>query len=472
MGIKLDWQIEADQTQQRDQEDPKAKRRRRRIRTRMVMLSVLIAVVVCAVVGFVLWRLQAVEQSDENALRASVEAEFAAIRIGSEREFMALQRSPSQQFLDNQQVAFQNYQTLKQEGRYSPDSSIVDIEIDGQRGRVIIHETIDGITHQRAWFYWRYEPTGEPNDLPGWRHVPADVTFWGDEDSITEGNVEVIFNELDANFAKALAEDASIWWDRSCELLACATAPNDLTIVIDANAGLRHAWEPDDGWQLRIISPLVGDRVAVDNPITSELEAELATLLAERLIRHVSGERLQYPAGDNINFDTTWLKIELRDWLVARLLQQEAPFFDSLVNNFGTSVPGTIAATLNDQSDINAIAPIFGVGNLSELPTAQLDLIDWRDFFQWRLELERQRLLDADEAGFFALYENQFSNASAQARLASPTYRGTTPETITAVTMTFRNDGALVALANAEAEDGTRSAIQFVWTGQTFVRAD
>jgi hypothetical protein len=474
MGIQLDWKIVAEQTQQREQEDPENKRRRRRRRMQLILLAVLVAVGVCAAALLLIWRVRSVEQHEENNLRASVEAEFTAIRIGDARAFMAIQRSDSDPWMNGQQATFAEYQTLKSEGRLSPDFQIVDVLIDKERGRVVIEEIIDQKPYRQAWFYWNYTPVDAEDSQAGWRRVPPDITFWGEEATIENTHSKVTYSELDELMAQALAPLVEEWWLNGCLWLGCVVPLSNLEVVIDPQAGLEVAWEPDNlGWRLRVSSPYLIGRVPADGSLPPLLEQKITQAIAERLIEYASSGRLSFVFRDAvIAYDTTWLKFQLRDWLAARFRGESSPFLDSAVSNFNAGLTGYIANSISDGSQINDLARGLdpNAASLTDLDLARLNSLDWRAFFSWRLELERVRLQADDLDNFFALYENGAANPAADARAYNAAYRNSSPETVNAVALSYGGDGRLIALVDATDFSGINAQFIFVWTGDTFIR--
>ncbi len=477
MGIQLDWQIQADQTQQRDQEDPENRRRRRRNRFRMVVIALLLAAVLAVVGMLVILRLQAVGQRAENDLRAVVEAELVALRIGDEEAFLAVHRTTNEPWLERQRGFFDEYQSLKETGRVQPDSEIMNVEIDDQRGRVLVRQTVDRVPQQQVWFYWQYEDLVENNDeRGGWRRVPPDVTFWGDEQTLENDASRVVYYELDADLAEVLAPRVDAWWVEGCQWLGCASAPPDLELIIDPQAGIRLAWEPQDGWRLRMVSPFLSGRVPQTDDLPPSVAGDLARALAERLINYASQGRIIYAAeaDASINFDMDWVYYQLRDWLMGRYIGTSAPFMESLVASFGDTIPARIATTPSNSRQINALAPMLvpGASGLMSLDVATLQAIQWGPFFEWRLRLERERLLSEDLDSFFALYEQGNFNDAANARAFDMAYRASAPEQVVGVTFSARADGQPVAVLQVQDATGTPAQISFAWMGDTFLRVN
>jgi type II secretory pathway pseudopilin PulG len=473
MSIQLDWHINADQTQQQESEDPNQRNRRRRNRWRLLLAMVVVALVIGVAVLALLWRWQAIQQREEDDLRAAVEAELAAIRVGDQDAFEQLQRSDSMAWLDSQLATYNDYQTLKQAGRLSPQSQIINVTIDEERGRVVIQETIDQQAFRQAWFYWRYSASTAEDTQAGWRRVPPDVTFWGEETTLTQANTVITYRELDAEMAKALAPQVEAWWSGGCQWIGCAQALPTLTVIIDPQAGLPMTWEPDGGWQLRLLSPYVTGRVPTSYPVPLDLEDRLAHSLAERIITYGSEGRVNFILeGDLITYDSNWLKDQVRQWLIARFRGQPAPFWDSLTTLYGPTVMGRWLLAYQENTQLNTLAPILdpNLTSLSSLDIAQLNQIAWGEFFAWRLGLERSRLLQGDSNNFFALYEGGNANPSAATRAIDAAYAQSRPETVQGVAFSYRQDGTLVALVDVTDAAGVTAQISFVWAGDTFIR--
>jgi hypothetical protein len=442
------------------------------------MTAILVATVVCVVVGGILYRLRTVTDREEDDLLAAVNAEFAAIRIGNQDAFMRMQRIDesleNDPWREGQRGTFLEYQSLKENERFSPDTQVVDFDIDETRARVIVQEQIDGMPYQQVWFYWHYQAIELDEDQAGWRRVPPDITFWGDQHSIDNDHSSVTYYDLDEDIASALAERVEQWWSTGCDLLRCDAPPAHLNLVIDPASGVRLGWDETDSQRLSMISPRLNARVPVDGPLPPALEGEVAAVLAERLLEHASG--VDYGAENflALNFDTDWLRAQMRDWLIAEFRGQPSPFLQSAVTVFGDGVPGNLLRTLNGPGQINVLAAIFdpNVATLANVDALRLGQVDWRDFFTWRLELERRRLNENDYANFYTLYELGNFNEVAEARAFDATYRATATETIQGVSFTFRDDGVMIAVVDAVDANQVAFQIIFAWNGDTFVRAN
>ncbi|HLY25775.1 MAG TPA: hypothetical protein VKQ72_05505, partial [Aggregatilineales bacterium] len=176
MGIKLDWQVEADTAYQRAGEDPEQRRRRRQLRLRLLFFTGGIIVAVCVLVGAIWYRLYTVDDQLRRELISTVQAEDATLRLGDYAQYIAIQRSADDAWIKEQGERFKRYQDLKTRSNLLIDGVVLNSEIDGQRGRVLIQETLDGKAYHVVWFYYRYPE--------GWRHVPSDYTFWGSTASL------------------------------------------------------------------------------------------------------------------------------------------------------------------------------------------------------------------------------------------------------------------------------------------------
>src|SRR5262245_35957409 len=137
MGIRLDWEIEAEQEQVRQAgEDPNTARIRRRARLRVLLVILLVLALFGGVVAGIFWRLRTVDQQVEQSLRNTVDAEVAALRIGDANAFLAVQRSATDDWQLTQQATFDAYQALKVERDLRLTGRVLDAAVDGTRGRI------------------------------------------------------------------------------------------------------------------------------------------------------------------------------------------------------------------------------------------------------------------------------------------------------------------------------------------------
>lgn len=425
MGIKLDWQVESEQTQTRATEDLATRQRRRRTQRRFLLLIGLLVCILGSVVIAAVWRLRDIDHRLRQDLIDTVQAEVTALRVGDFANYMAIQRSASDAFITEQTRAYEDYQVLKQANRVRLTGEIVDITIDDQRGRVIVQEEIDGVPHHVLWFYWYYEDGGS-NDQSGWRHVPDDLTFWGNERELETERVRVTYRELDEAFARALADRIDAWIAEGCALLACASPPPQITINVVAEQSARIEWAAADYWTLVITSPLV-ERARADVLLDPAREALIAEDIARRLVA-LATNFTPPPA----TADSAWFQDELARWLGNRL--RAAPsggFMDSLIALSGPTAPQNALATLI-QVGAKPMPPtlddilITFMGNpMPLLPVEQLSALDWADFFQWRLELEHDLLVQPDaHTSYLGLYDQEDVYAAGEAvrRLEDPAY--------------------------------------------------
>ena len=113
MGIRLEWEIEADNTTiQTAGEDPHAARARRMARLRLlVAIGFFVGLIGCAA-AFVFWRSYEVDTQMETLLRDTVTAEVTALRLGDLGAYSEIQRSASPDWIQNQRALFEEYQQL------------------------------------------------------------------------------------------------------------------------------------------------------------------------------------------------------------------------------------------------------------------------------------------------------------------------------------------------------------------------
>ena len=402
MGIQLDWQVESERARQKATEDPSAKRERRRQRRRLLVTMMIIAVILGGVILVAQWRIHQVDQRTEEDLRATVNVELTALRIGNRGNFISVQRSASQDWMDGQNSLFDEYQNFKQNG-WLETAEILDVSIDHNqpRARVLIEQVINTVPYRMVWFYWRYNDVdGEQN---GWRHVPPDIEFWGEQQTIDKGNLRVTYFDLDEDLAQAIAPLTETWWNASCTTIMCEDTPR-LTISIVPESLAEPVWDQYNEFTLKIPSPLLSGRAPFDVLPSSPLQNTLAQMIAERAVAYQAGGDLSFVSPYE---DIYWINDHAQAWLVNDLTggtNADSTFFASIETMWGSQFPGQIIHNLSTDSKIGFLEFAFGTP-VVDMPDEQLNAIDWTDFFHWRLRAEHTAHSADDEAAFRKFYD-------------------------------------------------------------------
>src|SRR5664279_1684559 len=138
MGIRLDWEIEAEQQhhQQSGGEDPENRRRRRRARTRFLIALFVMLAIIGGAVGAVVLRLRQVESEIEQVVSDTATAEVATLRAGDREAYLDMQRSATKDWIQQQDANFAHYQALKQTTDVNLSGRIISVQVDGSRARV------------------------------------------------------------------------------------------------------------------------------------------------------------------------------------------------------------------------------------------------------------------------------------------------------------------------------------------------
>ncbi|GAB4570035.1 MAG: hypothetical protein Kow0077_03520 [Anaerolineae bacterium] len=388
MGIRLDWEIENEPVITGAGEPPDAIRVRQRQRRRVVVMVVLVMALVGGVIGGILARLRYVDAELARQLRDTVAVEVAALRIGDIAAYLNIQRSESDAWMLGQTDLYWQYQALKQQYDVDLSGEVLDLVIDGNRGRVLVQEQINGQPFQRLWFYWRFED--------GWRHVPRDVTFWGEARTQEGPGFVVAYQAVDESLAAALTPAIARLWGGACNWLACDQPLPPLTVRIEPDPAVMVSWSPDETGVLRVASPLV-DRMPADTPLPPELARDIADLLAERVLEHVRPGYSPVTATDAV-----FIHQAVVDWLIGHFLGDPgvlgSSFVQSLVQAYGTRAAAMLARDVPPDASVAVLARLFAMP-LNELRA------DWREFFQWRLALEPFLLATDHPAALLALYD-------------------------------------------------------------------
>ena len=383
--IRLEWNVESHKIDKSDSEDPKAKRARRRRALRLIMLIGIVLALLTSGVLVVRQRLLDVQGQLEQLLLETVRAEMAAIRIGDIHTFLAVQDKSSQTWRQQQQSNFREYGDIKARHDVDLTGTILDLEIDGQRGRVVVEEIINGVRFAQVWFY--------RNKGSGWHHVSPDFSFWGEERALETGVVRISYFDLDKRFAQAVSESVSGWLRQGCEILGCAATPSISIAVVNGSAQ-RVSWASDGTTTLQILSPS-GGRMSVDSPFDQNLQHLVAKLLAERLIDlGTDGLQVVYP------HDAGYLRLSVASYLINDFLDVDGgdTLVDSLALLYGEEKVAELVDHLVPAASMAVLQQIIGQ------PLAESNL-DWRDFVKWRLNIEADLISSGAESDWLNLYD-------------------------------------------------------------------
>ena len=449
MGIRLDWEIEADKKSvKRDGEDPESAHRRRMARLRVLVLVLCVVMVILGIATFMRWRVNMVSDQIEQALRDVVIAEVTALRVGDKEAFLSFQRSAAPYWVSDQDALFDNYQQLiQQNDSVQLTGRVLEVEIDNMRARVHVEEIINNTPYARVWFYWRYEDDDDRDGLQdGWRHVPVDPTFWGVAMVYNGQFVTVNYDSVDSKLGSTVGQTIDEWVEMACSIMDCDELP-PVRVEIVSQGAITVDWLPDDPWVLRIPSPYL-DRNRCDMPFTPQLQIEVATLLAERMVIYASNNvRATYPA------DAYYLQQATISWLVGRFVQIDTGSFlvGSMAAIYGNAAVGQLLSVMSPDSNIAVISQVIGV-------TLDQSQLDWRDFLTWRLEMERDLIMRQDSVNFYALYDTSDDGVldAANARFGQEAF---VPMLVTLVQAhTLSADGAPQTAATVRVGEGENVA--------------
>lgn len=414
MGIKLDWQVEAERVYQRAGEDPQERANRRQQRLRILFFTFGVMLAVCGL-GAAIWvRLYTVDDTIKRDLIRTVQAETVTLRVGDLAQFMKIQRTADEgkAWYRERGEVFKRYQDLKTKSDVNLTGNVLDATIDNSRGRAVVEEVIDGKRYETVWFYWRYPD--------GWRHVPSDYTFWGEPGTIKGMNTTINYNDLDKELAQILAERVDKWWIQGCNTLGCRTTPA-LTVQIAPEPGAQVRWDEKDENLLIVPSPLAqGDRTLADPLLQPVVEDTIARSIAERQFGLATGN-LQ----PQTTVDASWLRETTINWLAGSYTGRgdtaRLSFIQSLVDNYGSGGLTTLLHLITPSSNIDVLSQALN----QPLETLSLD---WKSFFQWRLDVEKTLLSRSDFPNFQKLWDIDNPEAAQQMRVRANRPQQATPQ--------------------------------------------
>ena len=289
-----------------------------------------------------------------------------------------------------------------------------------------------------------------------------DVTFWGDPGTITRQHVTVTYDGLDATFAGAVADRIDQWWTAGPQYLALTGLPS-LTVRITHLLGDQPpAWDDQQPYTLLINSPLTtGDRTPIDPPIDPLYEQTIAGQVSNKLIDVADNHIIVNP-----NADAGWLQSSLSDWLSALLLGranlQQVGFMQTLTQHYGGATAITaLLKNLTTNANIGVVATAVGQ------PLASLG-VDWKEFFQWRLGLEKTLIQSGDQTAFNALWDQSLPATRSAAASRWATANQALPQ-VQSVAIT--NDTTLGTVANVQVTlNGTAASLRFRLVDNNWLR--
>ncbi len=389
--IRFEWNVESQQVERFDSEDPQAKRRRRR---NMLLLVALVCTLLAAIalgLMFVRQRIHEVETQFAQLLQDTVKAEVAALRIGDLNSFLHVQNPNNLAWINHQRAMFQLYSDLKTDGAIELTGSILAVAIDGERARVLVQENINELPYTRLWFYRR---SGE-----GWRHIAPDPSFWGEASTVESASVLVHYRAVDQEFARQVSAILQDWINSGCVILDCGDLPR-LIIDVVPEAADAAAWIDEAALRLQIRSPY--NHIArADTPFDGSLQLLVSRMLAERLVNEHTGHlTAAYP------HDAYFLRNAAIAWLseVFTRLDSGAALMRSLVQNYGDDKIAQLLTQLSATSDMSILEAVV------DEPLEGADL-DWRDFIEWRLQLENELIRARRQNEWLSLYDTSDENA-------------------------------------------------------------
>lgn len=385
--IRLEWNVETQKIDESDSEDPIAKRARRRRALRFIMLIGVVLAVLSFGVLVVRQRLLDVQMQLEQLLRETVRAETAALRIGDINTFLAVQDSASDTWRQRQQSIFREYSELKARHDVDLTGTILDLEIDGERGRVIVEEIINGARYAQVWFY--------RNLGDKWYHISPDLSFWGQEKTLESDATSIRYYDLDERFAQAISETVGKWLRRGCQILRCDSSPK-LSIAVVTHSAQPVSWANDGTATIQVLSPS-GGRMSLDSPFDQNRRVLVAEALAEVLIsRQTDGLQVVFP------HDAVYLRLSTAAYLVKEFLGADGgdSLVDSLAFVYGEEKVAELVDRLAPAASMAILQGVIG-GALEEAP------LDWRDFVKWRLNTEADLIASDAEGDLLNLYDTR-----------------------------------------------------------------
>lgn len=458
MGIRLDWESDSASSGKASsyvaKEDPERRRARARARARFLLVFLGGLIVLGVLAAVVVWRLNEANAYIESLLRDTVEAEFAALRLGDWNAYTDIQRSATADWTVQQRGAFDAFQSRKLSGQVNLSGTVRDVEIDGTRGRVMVEWIDGGAPITQAWFYWRYED--------GWRHVPADLTFWGEATELRGSLVTVAHRSVDADLAKEMGVRVESWVAATCgPILQCGDLPH-ITLDIRADFYLSSGWDNSQPWRLMIPSPYIKGARA-DAPFSGETLVTVADAVASRLVSISVGTSDPF----NTTTDAGNLVSAVQTWLLGEYsrIDTGATVIDSLSAQRGNAAVGQLLKTLTPDSTLDAVLDAFGTANPTD------PVIDWSDFLRARVRLESDYITQGNSDAVVALYIDEMRSRAFERSQAAAAQSGVEVRLVQSVTAPDGSPTLIATVVFGTGDITTEESVYFYWRGGTWLRA-
>lgn len=476
MGIRLDWESDSVSSGKGSsyvaKEDPERRRARVRARARFLLIF-LSGVFACAVIAaVVVWRLNEANAYIESLLRDTVEAEFAALRIGDWNAFSEIQRSATEDWRRQQREVFDVLQAKKLSGSVQLTGTVRSVEIDGTRGRVMVEWIEDGAPITQAWFYWRYEDVEEQRDSQGnitvafasggWRHVPADLTFWGEATELRGSLVTVAHRTVDAALAKEMGVRVESWISATCgPILQCGDLPH-ITLDVRADYYITLGWDSSQPWRLMIPSPYIKGARS-DAPFSGETLVTVADAIASRLV----AISLSTTSPFNTTTDAGYLVSAAGTWLLGEYthIDTGSTVIDSLAAQRGTAAVGVLLKSLSPDSTLESVLNAFGTANPTD------PMIDWRDLLRARIRLESDYITQGNADAVAALYITEMQSRAFERSQAAAAQSGVEVRLVQSVTAPDGSPTLIASVIFGTGPDAREESVYFYWRGGTWLRA-
>ncbi len=436
MGIKLDWDLESDDGWGEVEEDAAALHARHLKRQRRIRTVVAIAAVVGLIAAGVALRLKQVRERLAATLEATVAAETLALRLGDRDDFLSFQvETPEWQRAQSR--AFDEYREFG--SRIETDGEIVDLQVDGDSGRVVLRERLDGEPFVVTWFYAHTDD--------GWRRVPPSAEVLGAMNTLNLHGFDVAFHDADRAFADALAQQVSTWWQAGCTLTGCdADALERPRIEITTDTSAAAGW---DGDTLRVFSQVQSGRTPEGS---DQLPAPLTVWLADQMAegwayRALGGSEMpSLPPSD-----APWFRQELAAWLEHQFnpAAPSSDFLDALVNAYGTQM---ITDAADGVRRTGRLLPALEA--TSGVPATELP-VDWAGYLANRLRQEAELIAEGDATRAAMLFRDMNQLRTPTAMMDYATEQRADPSSIDVVEIDSYGDLVLATVTfSMPREDG------------------
>lgn len=366
MSTDIDWIVEQETLPANEHPSPEPAPPQRPPRRLWLALAL---VVITAGIILYLWSLGGLEH-----LEATVQLEITALRNRDQEVFTQLQDDPTRR--SNFQPAPHGW--FATGGELADDVEMVELQLlDASAALAEIRLTWDGVPYRLFWFYRRVNEH--------WVHTDWQKADLGPEERLISNQVEITYNQVFQDQAKALADQVDDYLRALCDVLTCPTYPLTVSLELDPHYRYYNADEIHQVGPAEEESLVLHYRLPAPLQIRWPWDHQPEPLVLGSLGRALARELLVQDFPSDLAPENKAAVTLSAFWLAHRLLDLESPpttcWLEEAVEKNGLAAFVAFFSAL--QEGIPPSEALVG----SFQPESVKSIRSQLDFFGWRAEV-------------------------------------------------------------------------------------